>query len=139
MTVKEARKILSEIDTITELEREAINFILTELNGTRNLPDEKWRDIEGYEGLYQVSNMGRIKSFHKDEPRILAPGKSGKGYLQISLSKNAVRNRVKIHILVARAFIPNPENKPIVHHKFGNKQDRQSSQSTSVCNSQRES
>lgn len=81
---------------------------------------EEWRDIKGYEGLYQVSNLGRVKSLgngrtHKAE-RILRNCNRNNNHLSVDLCKNGERKSHMIHILVAQAFIPNPENKQIVHH-----------------------
>lgn len=86
---------------------------------------EIWKDIDGYEGLYQVSNLGRIKSFVKwdvynkyhYEERILKPFKNNKGYLEISLVKDKTRSNKFIHRLVANAFIPKIQGKNIVNHK----------------------
>lgn len=78
---------------------------------------EIWRNIEGYEGLYQVSNLGRVKSLKFKDERILKCGNNGRGYLFVGLSKH---NKVKhhyIHRLVAKAFIPNPDNLPEVNHR----------------------
>ena len=75
---------------------------------------EVWKDIEGYEGLYQVSNLGRVKRVKTD--RILKGCKDKGGYLVIGLYKNNVMSTKTIHRLVAQAFIPNPENKPEVNH-----------------------
>ena len=83
--------------------------------------DEIWRDIEGYEGLYQISNKGRVKSLKWGKERILKPGITGSGYLKVLLCKNRMIKHIKIHRLVANAFIPNPENKPQVNHKDENK------------------
>ena len=81
---------------------------------------EIWKDIQGYEGLYQVSNLGRIKSGYKSI--ILQPGVC-RGYLIVNLYKDKKGLSQKVHRLVAQAFIPNPENKPTVNHKDGNKQN----------------
>lgn len=77
---------------------------------------EIWKDIKGYEGLYQVSNYGRIKSFIKDE-KILSFCDNGNGYLYITLRKNGIRKNYYIHRLVATYFLENPFNKNVVNHK----------------------
>lgn len=77
---------------------------------------EKWKDIKGYEGLYQVSNLGRIKSLRGNSERILKPGANNKGYLYVRLYKNSKSKWFTLHRLVAEAFIPNPENKSQVNH-----------------------
>jgi len=97
---------------------------------------ERWKDIDGYEDLYQVSNMGRIRSLarviNKDSQRwnatrshyyqgkILSP-RNTNGYYKVSLRRNGETHQYLIHRLVADAFIPNPENKPEINHKDGNK------------------
>ena len=79
---------------------------------------EIWRDIEGFEGLYQVSNLGRTKRLYKnDKEKILKPFFNRYGYLYINLYKEGKRETCRVHRLVAKAFIPNPENKPEVNHK----------------------
>ena len=77
---------------------------------------EEWRDIKGYEGLYQVSNLGRVKSFKGVSERILKIGVDRYGYISINLFKNNKRKLCKVHRLVAEAFIPNQDNKPQVNH-----------------------
>lgn len=81
---------------------------------------EDWRDIPGYEGKYQASSLGNIRSLDRGE---LKPFKSRDGYLVATLQKNGQRYRTGAHRLVALAFLPNPENKPQVNHKNGVKTD----------------
>lgn len=81
--------------------------------------EEIWKDIEGYEGLYQVSDLGRVKSFATS--RVLKPYRNKAGYLLVYLCKNGKRKTHRIHRLVAQSFIPNPENKPEVNHLDENK------------------
>ena len=80
---------------------------------------EIWKDIVGYEGVYQVSNFGRVKRVKTD--RILKEFKNTDGYLLVHLYKNKVSSNQRIHRLVAQAFIPNTENKPQVNHIDENK------------------
>lgn len=83
---------------------------------------EIWKDIERYEWLYQISNYGRYKSFHFKKPKICKPNLVN-GYLYARLYLNKKRERISIHRLVAIHFIANHENKPMVNHKDGNKQN----------------
>ena len=85
--------------------------------------EEIWKDIQGYEGLYRVSNLGRVKSFHKAKEHILSPGKDKDGYFQVQLYKNGINKMRKVHRLVAQAFISNPNNLPQINHKDENKQN----------------
>ena len=91
---------------------------------------EVWKDIEGYEGLYQVSNLGRVKSLPKKTKNqysykeiMLKQNKDKDGYLIVNLTKNKKGKTYKVHRLVAFAFIPKIKNKEIINHKDGNKQN----------------
>ena len=84
---------------------------------------EIWKDIEGYDGMYQVSNLGRVKSFKQGKERIMKPVYDTYGYLQVGLSKNGKQKFCSIHRLVAQAFIPNPDNLPEINHKDENKEN----------------
>ena len=84
--------------------------------------EEIWKDIEGYEGLYQVSNMGRVKSFKwNKDGRIMKIKKDRHGYHEISLCINNIPKFWRTHRLVALTFLPNTENKRTVNHIDGNK------------------
>lgn len=76
---------------------------------------EEWRDIKGYEGLYQVSNEGNVRSLKKGI--ILKVANVSNGYLAVQLWDNGIPKMKLIHRLVAEAFIPNPDNLPQVNHK----------------------
>lgn len=92
---------------------------------------EEWRDIKGYEGLYQVSNEGRVKSLerdwtvgkggnrHKDET-IMKLQKSPRGYYRLTLTKDGIETYKLVHRLVAEAFIENPNGYPYINHKDEN-------------------
>jgi len=92
--------------------------------------NKKWKDIIGYESIYQISNFGEVKVFSRVvsngvRDRVM-PGKIMKpvlsnGYYKVGLVKENVRIGMLIHRLVALHFIDNPENKPTVNHKDGNK------------------
>jgi hypothetical protein len=88
---------------------------------------EEWKDISGYEGLYQISNHGRVKSLERNEKfckrpeSILKTFLCGSGYQEIILKNKEGRKPKLIHRLVAEAFIPNEEGKREVNHKDGNK------------------
>lgn len=82
---------------------------------------EVWRDIAGYEGIYQVSDQGRVRN--KKRRRLLRPNSKKTKYLQVTLSKNNIPKFCSIHRLVAIAFLPNPLDLPQVNHINGIKTD----------------
>ena len=82
-----------------------------------------WKNIKGYEGLYQVSDKGEVRSLNyrnTGKVQVLKPDKNNRGYLQVTLCKNGKRKIFLIHRLVAMAFIPNPSNLPQINHKDEN-------------------
>lgn len=87
---------------------------------------EIWKDIEGYEGLYQVSSEGRVKSLNYNrtgEEKIMKGTKNNKDYFTVSLCKEGKTKTFSIHRLVATAFLPNPNNLPQVNHRNEDKTD----------------
>lgn len=88
------------------------------------MEEEIWKSIKGYEGLYEISNLGRIKSLNYNrtgKEKIIKPQKNKKnGYLQVNLYRNGKRKYSLIHRLVATAFLPNPLELPEVNHKDEN-------------------
>ena len=92
--------------------------------------NEIWKDIKNYEGFYQISNLGRVKSLPRkrnnkfnNEEIILKQFKNTNGYLQVDLWKNNVGKHILVHKLVAQTFINNPNNYPFINHKDENKQN----------------
>lgn len=88
---------------------------------------EEWKDITGYEGLYQVSTLGNVRSYDKEVPcrggktrlikgKVLTPTRCGNGYVKIMLIKDGIRKNKIIHRLVAEAFIPNTDGFTDVNH-----------------------
>ena len=85
---------------------------------------EYWKPVVGYEGLYEVSNWGRVKSLnynHTGKGKILKQQQSMDGYYSVGLSKNGILKRYYVHRLVAEAFLPNSDNLPLINHKDENK------------------
>ena len=98
------------------------------------MKNEEWRDVVGYEGLYQVSDQGRVKSLERKFPiwhggeriqkeRILKPSIDRYGYLKVNLYAGGKRKTSTVHRLVCQAFHENPDNKPEVNHINENKTD----------------
>lgn len=93
---------------------------------------EIWKDIEEYEGLYQVSNLGRVRSLDRvvegksssirlHRGKILSPGVNSTGYYMVVLCKDGHTHAYTIHRLVSNTFIPNPNNYTHINHKDENK------------------
>ena len=87
---------------------------------------EIWKDIPEYEGRYKVSNLGRVMSLdwmHTKQERIMKESFCTNGYVKVSLFKNKTSKQCMVHRLVAKTFIPNPNNYPCINHKNENKAD----------------
>lgn len=82
--------------------------------------EEIWKVVSGWEGLYEISNLGRAKN---SQGLILSPHISKQGYVIQTFCRAMEKKKLRTHILVAKAFILNPENKKTVNHKDGNKQN----------------
>ena len=106
------------------------------------MQNECWKPIKDYEGIYEVSNYGRVKSLERViynsgtknglytiHEKIIKQriNKKRHGYCELSLHKNGKEKRFKVHRLVAEAFIPNPNNLPEVNHIDGNKENNHAS------------
>ena len=94
------------------------------------MKNEEWRDVVGYEGLYQVSSMGRVKSLERKDclgrtvkERILKSRTNRYGYMEVNLCADGKRKMLKVHRLVCQAFHDNPDNKPEVNHVNEDKTD----------------
>jgi len=86
-----------------------------------NLEAEEWRQVKNSLDLYQVSNKGRIKRICETHERLLKTPPTALGYLRFNISINNKSKSKYVHVAVAEAFIPNPEKKPTVNHKDGDK------------------
>ena len=83
--------------------------------------EEIFKSIKGFEGYYEISNLGNVRSTSYKGTKILKS--AGKRYLQVLLCINQIKTHKLVHRLVAEAFIPNPNNYPVVNHKDGNKKN----------------
>jgi hypothetical protein len=116
---------------------------------TKIMQNEVWKEISGYEGYFEVSNLGNFRSKdriirYKTNGTRLYPGKPLKtetiveGYQRIVLMKEAIKKRHMCHRLVAQEFVPNPNNKPYVNHINGNKADNRAENLEWVTQSENE-
>ena len=97
------------------------------------MKEEIWKDIQGYEGLYQISNMGRVKSVERTAKngrgyrtvpeKIMKPYKNSDGYLQVGLYKDDKGKKYYVHRLVADTFLENPEEYTEVNHRDEDKEN----------------
>lgn len=101
-------------------DRDKAKFINNYICRFVGIKGEIWKDIAGYEGYYEISNLGRVRNSLK---RVITKKLNGNGYFRLILYKNKVQKNKTIHRLLAEAFIPNPENKPQVNHINGIKTD----------------
>ena len=94
--------------------------------------EEYWKSIKGYEGIYEVSNLGNVKALSRDikscygctahrKEKIMSVQKDKYGYLVVPLTRNGRQKTRKVHRLVASSFIQNPKNLPCINHKDENK------------------
>lgn len=106
-----------------------INLKTKHINNIEDLPNEIWKDVPDYEGIYQVSNKGRIKSLArivghcKRKDKIIIPKDNRTGYYKVNLYKDSKCKNHYIHRLVASAFISNENNKPCINHKDHNRKN----------------
>ena len=82
---------------------------------------EIWKPVKGYEGLYEVSNKARVRSLRLD--KVLRQNRNSNGYMLVGVSLNGKGKKKRVHRLVAEAFLDNPEEYKIVHHKDGDKEN----------------
>ena len=126
---KRVAELLAELkaELTTEIENKIVSYCEQMLNPE---VDEKWVDVENFNGHYQISNYGRVRSDKRyGQWLLLNPMTNHDGYLLVHLGNGSRKNREEyfVHELVARAFVPNPDNKPEVNHKFGDKKDNRAS------------
>ena len=94
------------------------------IDNIKSLDNEIWKDIEGTEGYYQVSNYGRIKSFYKYEAILLKPTITSTGYERLQIKQDGLINNKLVHRLVAAAFLPKPQSiEWQLHHKDFNQRN----------------
>ncbi len=122
-TFKYFYKALSRVESVTS---KLMGFIFMQEFTKEELKNEEWRDVVGYEGLYLVSDLGRVKSSYivsRAKDGIIKMGSDKNGYCSFALWKDKSQITKNGHRVVAKAFLPNPKNKPCVNHIDGDKRN----------------
>lgn len=107
------------IDLLDDLEDLQVSHAFQRMRRFSN----EWKDIKGYEGVYQINFDGCIRKVTQDGYRSIKPILQHSGYMHVGLWKNRKCKQKRVHRLVAEAFIPNPDNKPFVNHIDENKEN----------------
>lgn len=111
---------------INSLQTREISLLLSFI-WLESLDGEEWKEIRGLESRYFISSEGRVLSLCLDGYKLMQPFIGGDGYCYVDLRKDGEDIKCRVHRLVAKAFIDNPENKPIVHHKDKNRRNNRAS------------
>lgn len=115
--VKELQNIVSDM-----IDNHIVPTLVAIENEWEDVPEEEWRDVLDFEELYQVSNLGKVRTIKKGEAE-MAQQENRNGYMTVHLRNKGVERRAMVHRLVAEAFIPNPDELRDVNHKNGDKAD----------------
>lgn len=129
VTVEEIQILRSELKSLSsqacrvakKLIKISVKFEEAMNLSTQDLPGEIWYDVVDFDGMYQVSNKKRVRSFHFGRVRIMKQTVDKDGYHRVQLSKNGEHHLHSIHRLLAESVIPNLQNLPVVHHRDDNR------------------
>ena len=111
---------------INSLQTREINLLLSFV-GYESINGEVWKEIEGLDSRYFISTEGRVLSLCLDGYKLMRPFICGDGYCYVDLRKDGKDKKCRVHRLVAEAFVDNPEDKPIVHHRNTNRRNNKAS------------